>query len=186
MKTLKKRILAFCGLLAVLMTVVTGCSSAEKEKNVVEGSGSWVEYSFEEAVEEAELIIYGTAGEQGESKVREGTDGKSAIDYYHEVPVTVKELVKGEGSGTVTYKEYGGETADTVYKVLDFVPLENGQEYVLFMDKDGFPLVPYAVAQVKDGVVSPGLLPESAKGEDGKAPESIPVDEYITMIEEAI
>lgn len=181
MKTLKKRILAFCGLLAVLMTVVTGCSSAEKEKNVVEGSGSWVEYSFEEAVKEAEIIVYGTAGEQGESKVREGTDGKSAIDYYHEVPVTVKELVKGEGSGTVTYKEYGGETADTVYKVLDFVPLENGQEYVLFMDKDGFPLVPYTVAQVKDGKVSPGLLPESANSE-----ESLSVEEYIAMIEEAM
>ncbi len=188
-----KRIFAFFGLLAMAAAVLAGCASSQtgrsiptEEKKVVEGSGSWAYYTFEDAVEEAKIIVYGTAGEGGEAKRREGADGKSAIDYYHEVPITVKELVKGEGSGTVTYREYGGETADTVYKVLDIKPIETGKDYILFLDEKGYPLPPYTMAPVEDGAVHTTNVPDSVKDEDGRAPESLPIEEYLEMIKNAM
>lgn len=193
MKTRKKWTMALCGLLAVIMALLTGCVSSQtgsstptEEKDVVEGSGSWVYYTFEEAVKEADVIVYGTAGERGETKVREGTEGESSLDYYREIPITVKEVVKGEDSETVAYKEYGGETDDTIYRVLDFDPLESGKDYILFLHEDGFSLPPYTLLLVEDGIVHTTNVPDSALDENGQAPESIPVDDYIAMIQEAM
>ena len=164
----------------------TGSSIATEEKKMVGGTAEWIYYDFEEAVDKASTIVYGTAGERGETKVREGTEGEGTMDFYREIPITIKELAKGEGSGTVTYKEYGGETEDTVYTLRDFTPVETGKEYILFLYDNGFPLPPNTLIPVENGAVSTAFVPDSALDENGKAPESIPVDDYIAMIEEAM
>lgn len=193
MKTRKKWTMALCGLLAVIMALLSGCVSSQtgsstptEEKQQVYGTAEWVYYSFEEAINEASTIVYGTAGERGETKLREGAPGESAIEFYREIPITIKELVKGEGSGTVAYKEYGGETEDTVYIMRDFTPLEAGKEYILFLHEDGYSLPPNTLIPVEDGAVSTVFVPDSALDENGEAPESIPVDDYIAMIQEAM
>lgn len=193
MKTRKKWTMALCGLLAVIMALLSGCVSSQtgsstptEEKRQMQATAEWVYYDFEEAINEANTIVYGTAGERGETKLREGAEGEGTLDFYREIPITIKELLKGEGSGTVIYKEFGGETEDTVYTLRDFVPLEAGKEYILFLDKDGFSLPPNTLIPVEDGAVSTAFVPDSALDENGEAPESIPVDDYIAMIQGAM
>ena len=98
-------------------------------------------------------------------------------------------------SNIVIYKEYGGETEDTVYTLRDFAEIEVGQDCILFLYEDGFPLVPDNVLPVVDGKVSTFQIPESMKEsireEEGvestrDVAATMSVEEYLAMVKEAM
>ena len=185
----------------VLIFMGTGCSISSgsssvptEEKKHVEATAEWAYLTFEETVEKADIIIYGTAGERSETKTRSGGSGDNPLDYYREIPIQVKNVVKGQGIGdTAIYREYGGETKDAVYSFRDFPLLESGKEYVLFLNKQGYSLFPSTIIPVEDGQISTFLAPDSVKESIQKEQESesagdvkviLPVQDYITLIQE--
>ena len=165
-----------------------------RRKKHVEATAEWAYLTFEETVEKADIIIYGTAGERSETKTRSGGSGDNPLDYYREIPIQVKNVVKGQGIGdTAIYREYGGETKDAVYSFRDFPLLESGKEYVLFLNKQGYSLFPSTIIPVEDGQISTFLAPDSVKESIQKEQESesagdvkviLPVQDYITLIQE--
>lgn len=184
-----------------LIFMGTGCNISSgsssiptEEKKHVEATAEWAYLTFEETVEKADIIIYGTAGERSETKTRSGSSGDNPLDYYREIPIQVKNVVKGQGIGdTAIYREYGGETKDTVYSFRDFTLLESGKEYVLFLNEQGYPLFPSTIIPVEDGQISTFLAPDSLKESIQEDQESeatgdvkviLPVQDYITLIQE--
>ena len=179
-----------------LILIGTGCSVSSgnssiptEEKKQVTAQASWKYYSFEDAVNAAETIVYGRAGQKGETKKFDGAADDSVINYYRKVPIEVLKLIKGQApnSGTVDAIEPGGETADTCYIMEGAKLFEKDKEYIIFMNHLGAALAPYAVLDVTDGVVETnGLIPGIDWTVDTDYPKTMPVDDYLNLIEKAL
>ena len=188
MKIRRGWILSLC--VVLLVTVLAGCSA--KEKETVIGSGMWPEYTFQSAVDRAVTIVYGTAGEKSETKSRDISlnPEKPTLLYYRDVPMEVKELPKGEkgSDGTVIYQEQGGETDTQIFITEGLEEVEPGKEYILFLNEIGAVLSPALLLPVENGEVktSGGLVPDSAKDSNGKAPDTMTVEAYLDAVEAAV
>ena len=181
MKIKRGWILSLCAVL--LVTVLAGCST--KEKETVIGSGMWPEYTFQSAVDRAVTIVYGT-----KSRDISLNPEKPTLLYYRDVPMEVKELPKGEkgSDGTVIYQEQGGETDTQIFITEGLEEVEPGKEYILFLNEIGAVLSPALLLPVENGEVktSGGLVPDSAKDSNGKAPDTMTVEAYLDAVEAAV
>ena len=194
-----KRKALLAGVLAVVMLLVcAGCQREipREEKEVVGGQGLWPYYSFEEAIAEAKTIVYGKTVSRSDvieevTSPPEGFVGGEGVTdtvYYCKVSLEPITLVKGEAGedGKVVVRDFEVETDTHIYDKADVDPIELDQEYVFFLNEYNVFFTPQMMIPVEDGVVHTTNVPDSALDENGKAPESIPVDDYIAMIKEAM
>lgn len=66
--------------------------------------------------------------------------------------------------------------------------MEPGKEYILFLNEIGAILSPALLLPVENGEVqtSGGLVPDSAKDSNGKAPDTMTVEAYLDAVEAAV
>lgn len=181
-------ILALCVLMAAVLfalvaqeeaqdeTVTTVDSTVEKEE-VLLGCIDWMYSSFEAAMENAEIIVYGRVVEEGEML----EDDSLGLKYHRYDTVEVIETIRGaEGQDTITFHEWGGETEDAIYRWDTVKLVDIGKEYIFFLDSDGKYFDPTTVVPVNGEVVTTRLYPGN---EDGYAKE-IPLETYLEATRE--
>ena len=85
------------------------------------------------------------------------------------------------------YQEQGGETDTQIFITEGLEEVEPGKEYILFLNEIGAILSPAALLPVENGEVktSSGLVPDSAKDSDEKAPDTMTVEAYLEAVEAA-
>ncbi len=199
---MKKKIWV-AGMLAVVMLLAcAGCQREipREEKEVVSRQGLWPGYTFEEAVAEAETIVYGKAVSKSgimEHEISLNPE-RSDKEYYCEVYLKPIELLKGEENedGTVTVLDFEVETDTHIYDKPGVDPVELEKEYIFFLNEHGSSLNPQMMIPVEDGMMKTAILPEKedsdGKSKNAEAEEEttqvkeVAVEEYIAMIEEAM
>ena len=90
-----------------------------EEKEVIKGYACWRDMTFEEAAKEANTIVYGKVKNKSETFC-DDKYSPVVLKHHKEVTIEVLEAIKGvpDGTSTITYMEFGGETDDVIY-VLD-------------------------------------------------------------------
>lgn len=140
----------------VFSLIVLECMACSAEKKISTVDALWPAYTFEEAVEDAETIIYGKVTGKGDTQVEEHviSENKTFREYYRTVTIEVIERIKGDGDSIqVSYLELGGETATQIIEYSGVVPVEVGDHVLLFLRENG-------------SYISPdGLFIEDANGE---------------------
>ncbi|MBO5346710.1 MAG: hypothetical protein J6A45_01035 [Lachnospiraceae bacterium] len=97
----------------------------------------WVYYPFEEAVEQANAIIYGEITNVSDTFVLETELSNGAVqkDLYKQVTVEVKDVLKGNIKGSeATFYEWGGETDDEYLVIEGYEPVNVNEEYIIYLN----------------------------------------------------
>jgi len=127
-------------LLALLAVTLLACASdvkveetSQSEKNIVTISSSTPLLSFEEVCDKSINIVYGKVLSKGEATVIQ-YEGIAASDCYRDVTIEVMESVKGElqPGDELTYREWGGETAEKIYIYSSSEIVEIGDHVLIF------------------------------------------------------
>ena len=145
----------------------------------------WVYYTFEEAVAEADTIVYGKVIEKSDTLIHEtGASGGSTVkNLYKEVTIEVLDVIKGdERKDTVTYYEWGGETEDFSQVIDNFDPVNVDEEYIFYLHEPGVTIGgPAGILPVTNGAVSVKgkYAPEGA---DDTASGAMDIDKYISDV----
>lgn len=165
MKKTKNRIMmivTIIGISALLLFFIVSNllrdeSNTFTEKEIRTVQACWPAYTFETAVEEANMIIHGKVTDVSDTLVHIiGTAGNGSVmrECYKEITVDVIEGIKGvdEETTSITFIQTGGETEDYVYVVTGIVPVEIEKEYIFFINEKGSSLSPRTLIPVADGV----------------------------------
>lgn len=154
-------------------------------------SPMWVWYDIDSAADEATTIVYGTLGPKGEVKRTESTDGSGKLiilEHYREAEIQVIQMIKGNmDAKTVLYWELSSdviEGAHYSYESTKF--LEEGKNYLFFLNKNGAYLSPATVMEVdENGIVIPYWDMRIENEAQALSDESLPVslDDYIAEIQ---
>lgn len=171
----KRTALALC--LVLLLTLFSGCAEQKKSRMYV--TSLYPAYSLASAVETAGEIVYGKVIRKSrpvEEIIERHTrviDGKRKEfvrgECYSTVTVEVLECPKGglEPGDTISYREYGGETARRIWEYESTEPVSVGDLVLFFKGIDS------------DGVLSPDLFwrvddPEAIYVSNDVLPAGIP------------
>ena len=182
--------------LSVSIFVFSGCNIVPNDKTVILGSALWPNYTFEEAIAEAETIVYGKAVSKSgimEHEISLNPE-RSDKEYYCEVYLEPIELLKGEENedGTVTVLDFEVETDTHVYHTEGVEPVILGQEYIFFMNEHGSFLTPQMMIPVESGTVETNFLPEIGNADNSEVKRNakqsgkLSVEKYLSAIEEAM
>ena len=164
---------------------VSGTASDNEEPVSAHIFVDWVYYTFEEAVVEADTIVYGKVVEKSDTLIHEAsTSGESTVrNLYKEVTIEVLDVIKGnKRSDTVTYYEWGGETEDFSQVIDNFDPVKVDGEYIFYLHEPGVTIGgPSGILPVTNGVVSikGKYAPEGA---DDTASGAMDIDKYISDV----
>ena len=164
---------------------VSGTASDNEEPVSANIFVDWVYYTFEEAVAEADTIVYGKVVEKSDTLIHEGSTSGGGIvkNLYKEVTIEVLEVIKGDKrKNTVTYYEWGGETEDYSQVIDNFDPVNVDGEYIFYLHEPGVTIGgPAGILPVTEGMVSTKgkYAPEVAAGADSGAMD---VEEYISAV----
>ncbi len=148
----------------------------------------WPAYTFEEAIDTAVTIVYGTVSAKSDTQEHyaDCSDGSVYTEYYKNVTVDVIECLKGDtGAKTVNYVEMGGEDKTTVYVYSGIEIVSVGDTVLLFLDDDGSCISPYAFFTENadnNTTVSNDMLPISAYADTESLTQSVNMDDYLSMI----
>ena len=130
------------GVGSLFLLLNLGCHA---DKTVTTVDALWPAYTFYEAIEEAETIVYGKVVDKGTTQIEEHVIGedKTFKEYYRDVTIEVIEMLKGdEESATVNYIEMGGETSTQVTQYSGVVPVSAGDRVILFLRENGSYICP--------------------------------------------
>ncbi len=180
---------AFLGVIGYLILHTTDNELEQEQETIITGHGIWGRFNFETAIENAVTIVYGTVTGKSDTLVHEAStsDGGIYNEYYKEVYVDVKQLIKGSVNGTTfTYLEQGGETDDVIYTLEGVNPVSIGEEYVFFVNQYGAMLSPITVLPVSEGIVSTEGKIAPISENNRAATTEIRVEDYISAIKEQL
>ena len=194
-----KTILFICGALLLLSAgvfatvhfVQANQKIPTEEKHIHTIYPIWVSYNIDSAAEEATTIVYGTLGSKSEIKWNEKALSKSGkpLERYREADIQVIQMIKGDmDAETVRYWELSSEeTEDTIYVYDGAISLEEGKDYLFFLNENGAYLSPATVMEVdENGVVIPPWSMKIESEMQARSDESLPVslDEYIAEVQQ--
>lgn len=192
----------YWGLIRVLCVILcffslTACAPQDSSAvtdpiptETVEISSLWRDYTFEDAVERAAIIVYGTVTAKTNTQIYEYplSDGTTGKDPYRNVTVNVETLIKGDSSLTsVVYKELGGVIDSIEYRHTGFELLAVGDKVLLFLNPDNYFLTPdglYIADEDGNTSVSSDMLPVTP-GQTRSSPlsyTSMPIGDYCDII----
>ncbi len=149
----------------------------------------WIRYDIDSASEAATTIVYGTLGAKGELKWDEKvlSNGKP-LERYREAEIQVIQMIKGDmDAKTVHYWELSSEeTEDTIYVYDGAISLEEGKDYLFFLNENGAYLSPATVMEVdENGVVIPPWSMKIESELQARSDESLPVslEDYLAEVQ---
>lgn len=185
-------LLLSAGVFATVHFIQANQEIPTEEKIVSHISPIWIGYDIDSASEAATTIVYGTLGPKGEVKRNEVTLSSGTVkvaERYREAEIQVIQMIKGDmDAGTVPYWEYSNEeTEDKIYVYNDMVFLEEGKDYLFFLNENGAYLSPATVMEVdENGVVIPAWSMKIESEMQARSNESLPVslDEYIAEVQQ--
>ena len=197
-KKVKTILFTCCAFLLLSVGVVTAVHSTQanreipkEEKIVSHISPIWIGYDINSASEAATTIVYGTLGPKGEVKRNEVALSSGTVkvaERYREAEIQVIQMIKGDmDAETVPYWEYSNEeTEDKIYVYSDMVFLEEGKEYLFFLNENGAYLSPATVMEVdENGVVIPPWSMKIESELQARSDESLPVslEDYLAEVQ---
>ena len=189
-----KRILTLC----LCMLCLTACSSCGHTGIVTEQTptetvtimADFAAITFEEAVDRAATIVYGTVTAKSITQPNESllSNGHTNYDPYRNVTIEVDTLFKGDsGHSPVVYREPGGIVGSTEYVYYALESTEVGDRVVLFLNENGYFLCPDVLNIAdEDGNITVGstMLPV-APGQERPARYTVttmPIEDYCNII----
>ena len=190
---MKKLLALFLSLLCLTACSSHGQTGAVTEQTPTETVTIMSDYAavtFEEAVERAAVIVYGTVTAKSVTQPNETqySDGHTSYDPYRNVTIEVDTLFKGgSGNSPVVYRELGGIVGSTEYVHYALEITEVGDRVLLFLNEDGYFLCPDVLSIAdEDGNISVGsnMLPV-APGQARPARytvTSMPIGDYCGII----
>ena len=192
-KTILFTCCAFLLLSAGIFTTIHFIQANQKipteEKRITTIYPIWVWYDIDSASEAATTIVYGTLGPKGELKWNMGTSSKgNPTERYREAEIQVIQMIKGDmDAETVHYWELSSEeTEDRIYVYDGAIALEEGKDYLFFLNKNGAYLSPATVMEVdENGVVIPPWDMKIESELQARSDESLPVslEDYLAEVQ---
>lgn len=163
-----------------------------EEKPVATSHPMWIKYDVDSASEEATTIVYGTLGQKGEVKKNEMilSNGEPyIIEHYREAEIQVIQMIKGDmDAETIPYLELSDcEEEDMIYVYTDKLTLEEGKDYLFFLNRHGSCLSPATVMEVdENGIVIPAWSMRIESEAQARSNESLPVslEDYLTEVQQ--
>lgn len=172
-KTAVKHSLFLMFLLIATVLFSSCANNTSQEQNNIETHtiyATWPGYYFEEAVNKASRIVYGTVTKKRDTKVHESITNSNNIlrEYYRDVTIDVIKTFKGEESRTVNYIEMGGtyESVEYIYSGSPIVDI--GDKVLIFLNERETFISPYAFFIEDDEGnirVSKEMLPDYSENE---------------------
>ncbi|WP_273123345.1 hypothetical protein [Bacillus weihaiensis] len=127
-------------------------------KNQIDAQAIYPQYTLEELVNTADIIVYGkvkTKDKPKKNKFTIGSDEKAEIveEVKTGVQIKVKKSIKNDQDlKVINYIEDGGEIDGITYMPEEGL-LEKGEEVIIFVNKEGYAWGPQSVIRVNNGKV---------------------------------
>ena len=184
-------LLLSAGVFTTIHFVQTSQEISTERKLIHPISPIWIGYDIDSASEAATTIVYGTLGPKGEVKRNEMTLSNGelyVLERYREAEIQVIQMIKGDmDAETVPYWELSSEeTEDTIYVYDGAISLEEGKEYLFFLNENGAYLSPATVMEVdENGVVIPPWSMKIESELQARSDESLPVslEDYLAEVQ---
>ena len=157
-------LLSACGNYMEIKEVTEESKLPEKEIIVMDSFTSYVGYnSYQEALQGAETVVYGTVKEIGEPFSLNFGDEKTIIKaYYTPITIEVIECIKGDVNGTtIVYNAKGAEFDDVIYdyQAYDTLEIEVGDKLLVYLSENNRSISPQCViGEDENGIATRSTL----------------------------
>ena len=146
----------------------------------------WVYYPFEEAVNQANAVIYGKITNVSDTFVLETELSNGAVqkDLYKQVTVEVKDVLKGDIKGSeVTFYEWGGETDDEYLVIEGYEPVNVNEEYIIYLNEhERLFAGPSSILPVQNDIVTTKGKYAPTSEDSDRRPEEMNLKEYVQAV----
>ena len=184
-------LLLSAGVFTTIHFIQTNRKIPTEEKLVTTSHPIRTKYDIASASETATTIVYGTLGPKGEIKKNEMilSNGEPyIIEHYREAEIQVIQMIKGDmDAETVHYWELSDcEEEDMIYVYADKLILEEGKDYLFFLNRHGACLSPATVMEVdENGIVIPAWSMRIESELQARSDESLPVslEDYLAEVQ---
>ena len=184
-------LLLSAGVFTTVHFIQTNRQIPTEEKLVTTSHPIRTKYDIASASEEATTIVYGTLGPKGEIKRNETilSNGEPFIlEHYRDAEIQVIQMIKGDmNAETVYYWELSDcEEEDMIYVYTDKRTLEEGKDYLFFLNENGACLSPATVMEVdENGIVIPAWSMKIESELQARSDESLPVslEDYLAEVQ---